>query len=74
MMSRIGELRTRVDAICAAAKLDARVLQQLEQDPSGFLVSSGVEWTDAHDAQAHSIHMCPWHTCQATRHHETRIQ
>lgn len=75
MMSHISEIRSKVDALCAAARLDARVQQELEQAPAGLLASRGLDANvAASDAEAHSIHMCPWHTCQATRHHEIPVQ
>jgi hypothetical protein len=73
MMSHISEIRSKVDALCAAARLDARVQQELEQAPAGLLASRGLD-PRVMDAEPHSIHMCPWHTCQATRHHEIPVQ
>ena len=74
MMSQANELRAKVDALRAAAGADVAVLAQLDQDMAGLLESRGLYDVREPEADSHSIHMCPWHTCQATRHHEIRIQ
>jgi len=77
MMSQTSDsIRAKIDALCAAAQQDISVQQQLEADPAALLASQGLYGIVEPDAdrRGHSIHMCPWHTCQATRHHETRVQ
>jgi len=73
MMSQANELRAKVDALRAAG-FDS-VVEEPGQDVAGLLASQGLyEVVRDPEADTHSIHMCPWHTCQATRHHEIRIQ
>ena len=76
MMSQTSDaIRAKIDALCAAAQHDVVVQQQLEADPAALLASQGLcGITEPGVDRGHAIHMCPWHTCQATRHHETRVQ
>lgn len=71
-------IRTRLDALRQAAESDAVIREQLIHDPvellraTGLLHSDHTESATAEDSESHhrggAIHLCPWHTCQATRH------
>ena len=76
MMSQTSDaIRAKVDALFAAAQHDVEIQQQLETNPGAFLASQGLyEIAEPTEDRGHSIHMCPWHTCQGTRHHETAVQ
>jgi hypothetical protein len=76
-MIQSGEVvRARVDALRAAAVLGSELQRQLEQEPMealashGLLGHAGVTAPASHE-EIRSMHMCPWHTCQATRHGST---
>lgn len=76
-MIHSGEvIRARVDALRTAALPGSELQRQLDLDPMetleahGLLGAEGVtEPAPHHDGRV--IHMCPWHTCQATRHGST---
>ena len=68
-------LRSRVDALRLDARSNARLGKQMENDLTSVLSSRGVlaQGRDAaHDSvalhDAGGVHLCPWSTCQATRH------
>jgi hypothetical protein len=69
-------LRSRIDALRAAARSSEPLRRDLETDPQAALERHGLlarrgdtlrnALTSRHDGT--SAHRCPWHTCQGTRH------
>lgn len=68
LSTRLAHGRELADAVregLLADRLDTRQAAQLiRQSATNSAASSRLE--ALHDAA--SIHLCPWHTCQATRH------
>jgi len=63
-------IRSQVDAIRAAANSDDHIQQLIKNDLQGFLDEEfrSTSLKDPVDQHSGSVHMCPWQTCQATRH------
>jgi hypothetical protein len=78
MSSEAGEeIRVKVDALHHLMKSDDTVQQDIKDDLIGFLASRGLLDQKYNDPslkepetlhRTTSVHMCPWSTCQATRH------
>lgn len=78
MSSEAGEeIRMKVDALHHFVKSDDTIQQDIKDNLMGFLGSRGLldqkynvpsltEPETLH--RTTSVHMCPWSTCQATRH------
>jgi ATP phosphoribosyltransferase regulatory subunit HisZ len=70
------EIRNKVDLLRHTVESDASVHQQIKSDLLGLLEKHGLlegvqaELLEPADALHHmdSMHICPWDTCEATRH------
>lgn len=76
-LSSTDLIRARIDALRSTAKRGDQIHEEMKSNLAGFLETHGLFDATSHLAQAnksedrhHSgvIHLCPWHTCQATRH------
>ena len=62
-------VRSKIDHIRQVIGRDQIARQQIDADPVGYLAAQGALSSDQRDIAAQDgVHMCPWHTCQATRH------
>lgn len=59
-------IRSKVDQMRAEGHAQSHDRQALIESLSGSMPALGSNREP--DLRAHTLHMCPWHTCQATRH------